>query len=115
MNYTRPNIAYVMSRFSGYTHNPARYHWDTLRYLLRYLKGTKNYYLHFNKFPSILEWYNEELFGHEVPYLSAISALMYLANNTRPNIAFLVNLLARYSSSPTKRHWNEVKKYFVIF
>ncbi|KAL0561639.1 hypothetical protein IC582_002079 [Cucumis melo] len=34
---------------------------------------------------------------------------MYLANNTRLDIAFSVNLLARYSSSPTKRHWNEVK------
>ncbi|KAL0544912.1 hypothetical protein IC582_020042 [Cucumis melo] len=34
---------------------------------------------------------------------------MYLANNTRPYIAFSVNLLARYSSSPTKRHWNGVK------
>ena len=42
-------------------------------------------------------------------YLSAIGALMYLANNTRPNIAFSVNLLARYSFSPTKRHWNKVK------
>ena len=34
---------------------------------------------------------------------------MYLANNTRLDIAFSVNLLARYSSSPTKRHWNGVK------
>ncbi|KAL4032173.1 hypothetical protein IC575_005238 [Cucumis melo] len=34
---------------------------------------------------------------------------MYLANNTRPDIAFSVNLLARYSFSPTKRHWNGVK------
>ena len=47
---------------------------------------------------------NEELLGHEVPYISAIGALMYLANYTRPNIAFSVNLLARYSSAPTKRH-----------
>ncbi|KAL0551378.1 hypothetical protein IC582_010464 [Cucumis melo] len=52
---------------------------------------------------------NEELLGLEVPYLSAIGVLMYLANNTRPDIAFLVNLLARYSSSPTKKHWNGVK------
>ena len=52
---------------------------------------------------------NEELLGLEVPYLSAIGALMYLANNTRPDIAFSVNLLARYSSSPTKRHWNGIK------
>ncbi|KAL0549821.1 hypothetical protein IC582_014310 [Cucumis melo] len=52
---------------------------------------------------------NEELLGPEVPYLSAIGALMYLANNTRPDITSSVNLLARYSSSPTKRHWNGVK------
>ena len=43
----------------------------------------------------------EELLGHEVPYLSVISALMYLANFTRLDIAFSVNLLARYSSAPT--------------
>jgi hypothetical protein len=30
---------------------------------------------------------------------------MYLANCTRPDIAFAVNLLARFSSRPTKRHW----------
>ena len=58
---------------------------------------------------------NEELLGPEVPYLSVIGALMYLANNTRPNIAFPVNLLARYSSSPTKRHWNGVKQVLRYF
>ena len=31
---------------------------------------------------------------------------MYLANNTRPHIAFPISLLARFSSSPTQRHWN---------
>ena len=34
---------------------------------------------------------------------------MYLAGHTRPDISFAVNLLARYSSSPTRRHWNGVK------
>jgi hypothetical protein len=51
----------------------------------------------------------EEILGPEYPYLSAIRALMYLANNTRPDIAFVVNLLARYSASPTKRHWTGIK------
>ena len=49
---------------------------------------------------------NEELLGPEVQYLSAIGALMYLTNYTRPNIAFSVNLLARYNSTSTRRHWN---------
>ena len=52
---------------------------------------------------------NEKLLGPKVPYLSAIEAPMYLVNCTRPDIAFSVNLLARYSSAPTLRHWNGVK------
>ncbi|KAL0392725.1 UNVERIFIED_CONTAM: Retrovirus-related Pol polyprotein from transposon TNT 1-94 [Sesamum radiatum] len=45
---------------------------------------------------------DEEFLGPEVPYLSAIGALMYLANHTRPDITFAVNLLARYNSAPTR-------------
>nr|CAD39881.2 OSJNBb0067G11.4 [Oryza sativa Japonica Group]CAE05263.2 OSJNBb0115I09.25 [Oryza sativa Japonica Group] len=52
---------------------------------------------------------DEEVLGPEVPYLSAIGALMYLANCTRPDIVFAVNLLARYSATPTRRHWVGVK------
>jgi hypothetical protein len=52
--------------------------------------------------------------GSEYPYLSAIGALMYLANNTRPDIAFTVNLLARYSAAPTMHHWNGVKDIFEV-
>ncbi|KAJ9539391.1 hypothetical protein OSB04_032124 [Centaurea solstitialis] len=49
---------------------------------------------------------DEEVLGAEIPYLSAIGALLYLAQCTRPDIAFSVNLLARFSSAPTQRHWN---------
>jgi hypothetical protein len=52
---------------------------------------------------------DEEVLGLEVPYLSAIGALMYLANCTRPNIAFAVNLLARYNAALTRRRWVGVK------
>ena len=41
----------------------------------------------------------EKLLGPEVPYLNVIGAFMYLANCTRPYIAFSVDLLARYSST----------------
>ena len=59
--------------------------------------------LEVTKDPFRLREENEELLGLEVPYLSAIGALMYLANYTRLDIAFSVNLLARYSSAPTKK------------
>ena len=48
--------------------------------------------------------FDEEILGHEVPYLNAIGALMYLAQCTRPDIAFAVNLLARFSSETLE--WN---------
>ena len=54
----------------------------------------------------------ETILGPEVPYLSTIDALMYLANCTRPYIAFSVNLLERYSFAPTHRHWNGIKYVF---
>jgi len=55
---------------------------------------------------------NQEVLGPEVSYLSAIGALMYLANYTRPEIEFATNLLARFSSSPTWKHWNSIKHVF---
>ena len=62
-----------------------------------------------NKDPYRPQEDGEEPLGPEFPYLSAIGALMYLANCTRPDIAFSVNLLARYSAAPTRRHWNGIK------
>jgi hypothetical protein len=46
----------------------------------------------------------EEVLCSEYPYLSVIGALMYLANNTRPDMPFEVNLLVRYSAAPTMRY-----------
>jgi hypothetical protein len=51
----------------------------------------------------------EVVLGQEYPYLSIIGALMYLANNMKPDIAFTVNCLVRHSATPTIRHWNGIK------
>ena len=57
MNYTRLDIAYVVSRLSRYTHNPSRNHWDALRRVLKYLKGTIDWGLYFVGYPTVLEGY----------------------------------------------------------
>jgi hypothetical protein len=51
----------------------------------------------------------EDILGAEYTYLSVIDALIYRANNTRPDIAFVVNCLARRSAAPTMHHWNGIK------
>ena len=68
-----------------------------------------------NKYLFHLKEDNEKLFGPEVPYLSIIGALMYLAICTRPDIAFYTDLLARYNYAPTKRHWNVIKHILWYF
>jgi len=55
---------------------------------------------------------DEDLLGPEIPYMSVIGGLMYLANYTRPDIAFTTNFLAKYNSSLTRRHWNGTKHIF---
>ncbi|KAL5779849.1 hypothetical protein ACOSQ2_010586 [Xanthoceras sorbifolium] len=47
---------------------------------------------------------DKKILGPEVPYLNAIGALLYLVQCTRPDIAIVVNLLARFSSASTRRH-----------
>jgi hypothetical protein len=51
----------------------------------------------------------EEVLELEYPYISVIGELMYLANITRPDIAFAVNCLAGHSAAPTMRYWNDIK------
>jgi hypothetical protein len=54
----------------------------------------------------------EPLLRESATYFSAIGALMWLSNRTRPDISFAVNVLARYTSRPTERHWSGVKRIF---
>jgi hypothetical protein len=45
-----------------------------------------------------------------VPYKSAIGALYYAANSTRPDIAYAVNHCSQFSKNPGKVHWHAVKR-----
>ena len=57
MNCTRPDIAYAVSKLSRYTSNPGSDHWKAIVRVLRYLKYTQNYGLHYSKYPVVLEGY----------------------------------------------------------
>ena len=43
-------------------------------------------------------------------YQSAVGSLLYLSTGTRPDIAFAVGNVARFSANSTKRHWTGVKR-----
>jgi hypothetical protein len=39
---TRPDLAYAMGKVSRYMSNPGKVHWEAVKWILRYLKGTKD-------------------------------------------------------------------------
>ena len=57
MNCTHPDIAYAVSKLSRYTSNPGSGHWKAIVRVLRYLKYTKNYGLHYSRYSAVLESY----------------------------------------------------------
>ena len=57
MNCTRPDIAYAVNKLSRYTSNPGPDHWKEIVRVLRYLKYTQNYGLHYSKYPAVLKRY----------------------------------------------------------
>ncbi|XP_077231988.1 uncharacterized protein LOC143865549 [Tasmannia lanceolata] len=59
MNCTRPDIAYAVGRLSRYSRNPSQGHWDALIRILRYLKGTMEFGLHYSRYPAVLEGYSD--------------------------------------------------------
>ncbi|KAL0413687.1 UNVERIFIED_CONTAM: Retrovirus-related Pol polyprotein from transposon TNT 1-94 [Sesamum radiatum] len=59
MNCTRPDIAYAVNKLSRFTSNPSKNHWKGLIRVLRYLKYTSNYGLHYTRYPVVLEGYSD--------------------------------------------------------
>jgi len=52
-----PDIAYVVSMLSRYTHNPDVEYWDAISKLLRYLNGTINFGLSYCDYSPLLKGY----------------------------------------------------------
>lgn len=46
---TRPNIAHAVGVVSRYMSNPGKQHWEAVKWILRYLKGSSNTSLCFTR------------------------------------------------------------------
>ena len=50
--------------------------------------------------------------AHKQRYQSAVGSFIYLMLRTRPNIAFIVLQVLRFSANPTDAHWIAVQRIF---
>ncbi|KAK6160828.1 hypothetical protein DH2020_004209 [Rehmannia glutinosa] len=58
-NYTRTDLAYSVNKLSIFTSNPRSEHWKALTRVLRYLKYTLKFGLHYTSYPTVLEGYTD--------------------------------------------------------
>ncbi|KAJ0754654.1 putative RNA-directed DNA polymerase [Helianthus annuus] len=59
MTCTRPDLAYAVSRLSRYTSNPSEDHWKAITRVLRYIRYTRDYGLHYTRDPAVIEGYTD--------------------------------------------------------
>ncbi|KAL9266853.1 Retrovirus-related Pol polyprotein from transposon TNT 1-94-like protein, partial [Drosera capensis] len=56
---TRPDIAHAVGVVSRFLSNPGKQHWEAVKWILRYLKGTSKLCLSFGKGERVLEGYTD--------------------------------------------------------
>jgi len=78
MTRTWPDIPYAAGRLSIYTSNPSTQHWQALKRVLKYLKGTINYGLTYVGCPSVLEGYSDASWITNIEDHSSTSGWVFL-------------------------------------
>ena len=56
---TRHDISFAVSKLSWFVSNSGDYHWKALERVMRYLKGTMDYGIHYTGYPRVLEGYSD--------------------------------------------------------
>jgi hypothetical protein len=56
---TRPDISFIVIKLSRFVSNPGDVHWQAFERVLRYLKCTVSYGVHYSGYPRILEEYSD--------------------------------------------------------
>ena len=52
---------------------------------------------------------DDEIFNQK-DYASIIGSLRYATNCTRPDIAYVVGVLSRFTSKPSRDHWQAIER-----
>ena len=59
MSCTRPDIAYLVSKLSSYPSNPRAKHYQGIMRVLKYLRFTRDYGLHYTRYHDVLDGYSD--------------------------------------------------------
>ncbi len=79
---TRPDISHAMGVVSRYMSNPGKQHWEAMKWILRYLRGTTEKCLTFRKNELKLEGYVDSDFAREVDHRRSTIGYVFTFGST---------------------------------
>nr|ABF94664.1 retrotransposon protein, putative, Ty1-copia subclass [Oryza sativa Japonica Group] len=74
---TRPDISFAVSKLSRFVSNPGDDHWQALERVMRYLKGTMSYGIHYTGYPKVLEGYSDSNWISDADEIKATSGYAF--------------------------------------
>ena len=74
---TRPDISFAVSKMSRFMSNPGIDHWHALERVMRYLRGTMSYGIHYSGHPAVPEGYSDSNWISDVDELYATSGYVF--------------------------------------
>jgi hypothetical protein len=73
----RPDIAFAVRKLSRFVSNPGDDHWQALERVMRYLKGTMSYGIHYTGYPRVLEGYSDSNWISDADEIKATSGYIF--------------------------------------
>ena len=74
---TRPDISYAVNKLSRFTSNPGDDHWKALERVLRHLRGTTSFGIHYSGYPPALEGYSDSNWISDADEIKATSGYVF--------------------------------------
>jgi ATP-binding cassette subfamily B (MDR/TAP) protein 1 len=79
---TRPDISHAVGVVSRYMSNPSKQHWEAVKWILRYLRGTTEKCLTFRKDEFNLEGYVDSDFAGKVDHRRSTTGYVFTLGST---------------------------------
>ena len=74
---TRPDISFAVIKLRRFVSNPGDDHWRALERVMRYLRGTASYGIHYTGYPKVLEGYSDANWISDADGLKATSGYVF--------------------------------------
>ena len=93
---TRPDIAQAVGVVSRYMANPGKEHWEVVKWLFRYLKGTSSTSLCFGKGKVTLQDFVDADLGRDVDSSKSTSGCIYTIGGTTVSMMYILQKCVIY-------------------